>query len=109
MSHALNRLRHMLKDELFVRTPEGMCRRRAPRCSRSRCSGCSSPSNPRKGALFAKQCATRLFGVAEVPLRALLPLLSLRPQWATPSEHPAGRKPCRDKHDRDVFEGAVNL
>ena len=24
MSHALNRLRHMLKDELFVRTPEGM-------------------------------------------------------------------------------------
>src|SRR5258708_1978359 len=24
MSHALNRLRHTLKDELFVRTPEGM-------------------------------------------------------------------------------------
>src|SRR5690349_17340166 len=24
MSHALNRLRYMLKDELFVRTPEGM-------------------------------------------------------------------------------------
>src|SRR5258706_8326160 len=24
MSHALNRLRHMLKDELFVRTPDGM-------------------------------------------------------------------------------------
>src|SRR5882762_1360130 len=24
MSHALNRLRHMLKDDLFVRTPEGM-------------------------------------------------------------------------------------
>jgi DNA-binding transcriptional LysR family regulator len=24
MSHALNRLRHMLKDQLFVRTPEGM-------------------------------------------------------------------------------------
>src|SRR5260221_12484399 len=24
MSHALNRLRHMLKDEVFVRTPEGM-------------------------------------------------------------------------------------
>ena len=24
MSHALNRLRHLLKDELFVRTPEGM-------------------------------------------------------------------------------------
>jgi len=24
MSHALNRLRHMLKDELFVRTPQGM-------------------------------------------------------------------------------------
>src|SRR5207253_10801585 len=24
MSHALSRLRHMLKDELFVRTPEGM-------------------------------------------------------------------------------------
>src|ERR1700741_5319068 len=24
MSHALNRLRHMLKDELFVRTPTGM-------------------------------------------------------------------------------------
>src|SRR5580704_7424260 len=24
VSHALNRLRHMLKDELFVRTPEGM-------------------------------------------------------------------------------------
>ena len=24
MSHALNRLRHMLRDELFVRTPEGM-------------------------------------------------------------------------------------
>lgn len=24
MSHALNRLRHMLKDELFIRTPEGM-------------------------------------------------------------------------------------
>src|SRR3981189_3215890 len=24
MSHALNRLRHMLKDELFVRTPGGM-------------------------------------------------------------------------------------
>src|SRR3977135_3754200 len=23
-SHALNRLRHMLKDDLFVRTPEGM-------------------------------------------------------------------------------------
>ena len=24
VSHALGRLRHMLKDELFVRTPEGM-------------------------------------------------------------------------------------
>src|SRR6202521_5701838 len=24
MSHALNRLRHMLKDDLFVRTPQGM-------------------------------------------------------------------------------------
>jgi DNA-binding transcriptional LysR family regulator len=24
MSHALNRLRHMLKDDLFIRTPEGM-------------------------------------------------------------------------------------
>jgi DNA-binding transcriptional LysR family regulator len=24
MSHALNRLRYMLKDELFVRTPDGM-------------------------------------------------------------------------------------
>src|SRR5947209_11667888 len=24
MSHALGRLRHMLKDELFVRTPDGM-------------------------------------------------------------------------------------
>jgi DNA-binding transcriptional LysR family regulator len=24
MSHALNRLRHMLKDELFIRTPDGM-------------------------------------------------------------------------------------
>src|ERR1700761_6842898 len=24
MSHALTRLRHLLKDELFVRTPEGM-------------------------------------------------------------------------------------
>src|SRR4051812_41697524 len=24
VSHALSRLRHMLKDELFVRTPEGM-------------------------------------------------------------------------------------
>src|SRR5882672_7488131 len=24
MSHALNRLRHMLKDELFVRSPDGM-------------------------------------------------------------------------------------
>src|SRR2546425_5778290 len=24
MSHALNRLRHLLRDELFVRTPEGM-------------------------------------------------------------------------------------
>jgi hypothetical protein len=24
MSHALNRLRHMLKDELFIRTPQGM-------------------------------------------------------------------------------------
>src|SRR5262245_43928886 len=24
MSHALNRLRYMLKDDLFVRTPEGM-------------------------------------------------------------------------------------
>src|SRR6266581_7001576 len=24
ISHALNRLRHMLKDELFVRTPQGM-------------------------------------------------------------------------------------
>src|SRR5712672_1074706 len=24
MSHALNRLRHMLKDDLFVRTPDGM-------------------------------------------------------------------------------------
>src|ERR1700733_9156879 len=24
MSHALNRLRYMLKDELFIRTPEGM-------------------------------------------------------------------------------------
>ena len=24
VSHALARLRHMLKDELFVRTPEGM-------------------------------------------------------------------------------------
>ena len=24
MSHALNRLRHMLKDQLFVRTPDGM-------------------------------------------------------------------------------------
>src|SRR6202790_2506757 len=24
MSHALNRLRYMLKDQLFVRTPEGM-------------------------------------------------------------------------------------
>ena len=24
VSHALNRLRHILKDELFVRTPEGM-------------------------------------------------------------------------------------
>ena len=37
MSHALNRLRHMLKDELFVRTPEGMCRRRVPSCWHSRC------------------------------------------------------------------------
>src|ERR1700739_17797 len=26
MSHALNRLRHMLKDELFVRTPGGSAR-----------------------------------------------------------------------------------
>src|SRR3954468_24442569 len=25
MSHALTRLRHMLKDDLFVRTPDGMC------------------------------------------------------------------------------------
>ena len=25
MSHALARLRHMLKDDLFVRTPDGMC------------------------------------------------------------------------------------
>ena len=24
VSHALSRLRHMLKDELFIRTPEGM-------------------------------------------------------------------------------------
>src|SRR6266851_1837954 len=24
MSHALNRLRYMLKDQLFIRTPEGM-------------------------------------------------------------------------------------
>ncbi|HXP96146.1 MAG TPA: LysR family transcriptional regulator, partial [Telmatospirillum sp.] len=24
MSHALNRLRHMLKDDLFIRTPDGM-------------------------------------------------------------------------------------
>ena len=24
MSHALNRLRYMLKDELFIRTPDGM-------------------------------------------------------------------------------------
>src|SRR5712691_10824159 len=24
MSHALGRLRHMLKDELFIRTPDGM-------------------------------------------------------------------------------------
>ncbi len=30
VSHALARLRHTLKDELFVRTPEGMPRPRVP-------------------------------------------------------------------------------
>jgi DNA-binding transcriptional LysR family regulator len=32
VSHALARLRHVLKDELFVRTPEGM--RPTPRAER---------------------------------------------------------------------------
>ena len=37
MSHALNRLRHMLKDELSFARLRAWCRRRAPSCSPSLC------------------------------------------------------------------------
>src|SRR3954465_4595693 len=47
MSHALNRLRHMLKDELFVRTPEGM--RPTPRAEK--------PPHPLRNALSEMQLA----------------------------------------------------
>ncbi len=40
VSHALGRLRHMLRDELFIRTPEGMVPTpRAPSRWRNRCVG----------------------------------------------------------------------
>ena len=49
VSHALGRLRHMLKDELFIRTPDGMTPTPRPSSSLSPCAvrwtTCSSRSN----------------------------------------------------------------
>src|ERR1700693_6021939 len=65
MSHALNRLRYMLKDELFIRTPEGMVPTpRAESLAQPLRSALSEMQLPREPTAFEPPASDRRFALA---------------------------------------------
>jgi DNA-binding transcriptional LysR family regulator len=114
VSHALARLRHTLKDELFVRTPDGMCP--TPRAERM--------AKPARAALHELQVtleadefdaseASRSFTVAtnNVAARAVIPILVRRMAKLAPSVvldvRPIGAPNVLDQLDGGEIELAL--
>jgi DNA-binding transcriptional LysR family regulator len=114
VSHALGRLRHMLKDELFVRTPDGM--RPTPRAEHMH--------RPARAALHELQMAleadrfdasqlSRSFTIAanNCAARAIIPALVRRAALLAPSivldVRPLGMLDVLDQLDGGKFELAL--
>src|SRR5580692_11652612 len=115
VSHALARLRHMLKDDLFVRTPEGM--RPTPRAERT--------AGPIRAALqelqvtlesdeFDASRASRNFTIAanNYGARAVIPALARRIARLAPSVvldvRPLGMLHVLDQLDSGAVELALS-
>ncbi len=114
MSHALNRLRYMLKDELFVRTPEGMApTARAAQLAVPLRHALSDMQLALEPETFVPEQASRRFAVAVNNYGAVVlsPRLVMAAAEAAPSVHldlrPSGTLGIVDLLDRGELDLAL--
>jgi DNA-binding transcriptional LysR family regulator len=114
MSHALNRLRYMLKDELFVRTPEGMApTARAEQLAAPLRRALSDMQLALEPETFVPMQASRRFTIAVNNYAAVVlsPPLVMAAAEAAPSVHldvrPGGTLDLIDLLDRGELDLAV--
>jgi len=114
MSHALNRLRYMLKDELFVRTPEGMVPTpRAERLAEPRRDAVSEMQLALEPAAFDPAASDRRFALAVNNYAAvvLAPPLVAAASAAAPAVRldlrPSGTLDIIDRLDRSDLDLTV--
>ncbi len=114
MSHALNRLRYMLKDELFVRTPEGMVpTARAEQLAAPLRRALSDMQLALEPETFVPQQADRRFTIAANNYAAVVlsPRIVMAVAAAAPSAHldvrPSGTLDIVDLLDRGELDLAV--
>ncbi len=114
MSHALNRLRHMLKDQLFVRTPEGMVPTpRAEQLAEPLRRALSDMQSALEAESFSPKEANRPFALAvnNYASVVLSPALVVAASEAAPfvqlALRPSGTLPVLDLLDRGELDLAV--
>ena len=114
MSHALNRLRHMLKDELFVRTPKGMVPTpRAELLAQPLRNALSEMQHALEPAAFEPSASDRRFALAVNNYAAvvLAPPLVAAVSAAAPSVYlnllPSGTVDIADRLDRGDLDLAL--
>jgi DNA-binding transcriptional LysR family regulator len=114
MSHALNRLRHMLKDELFVRTPQGMVPTpRAELLAQPLRNALSEMQHALEPAAFEPSASDRRFALAVNNYAAvvLAPPLVAAVSAAAPSVYlnllPSGTVDIADRLDRGDLDLAL--
>ena len=114
MSHALNRLRYMLKDQLFIRTPEGMVPTpRAEQLAAPLRRALSEMQLALEPESFVPQDADRRFAIAvnNYAAVAVVPALIAAAAEAAPSVQldlrPSGTLRIADLHDRGELDLAV--
>jgi len=115
VSHALTRLRHMLKDELFIRTPEGMAPTpRAEALALPLRNALSEMQLALEPAAFEPAAADRRFTVAVNNYAAvvLVPPLVAAVAAAAPAVHldlrPSGTLDLVERLDRGEFDLALS-
>jgi DNA-binding transcriptional LysR family regulator len=114
MSHALNRLRHMLKDDLFVRTPQGMVpTSRAEMLAQPLRNALSEMQHALEPAAFNPSASDRRFAVAvnNYAAAVLAPPLVAAVSAAAPSVYlnllPSGTLDIVDRLDRGDLDLAL--